>query len=655
MTGNPGLATLTPREIDENELREAIKVANLPTLLMVMFQLSGDNRWLNDPYRPSRTKGMSDNDDGGFSVEIQEEIREAAFQILMDWSRGKEIAHVLPDEDLLVEMISTCMGEQVPEEFGPMFSEDMRAVIEGGRPQTPIENAEDFSVIIIGAGISGITAAYELKAVGVDVTIFEKNNEVGGTWWENIYPGCGVDTPSYVYTLSYQPREWSTYYGKRDEVLAYIKDVAKNNGIVDLIQYETEVTSAVFDEQSQRWNVVTRAKDGSTSEHSANVVITAVGQLNRPAVPQIEGSDVFAGRAFHSAEWPEDLDITGLRVGVVGSGASAMQIVPAIADKVEQLSVFQRSPQWVAPSFNYTEQVPERVHWLLREIPNYYLWYRLRLSWLVNDRLHPALFIDPEWEHPERSVNVINDGHRRALSRYIQSELEGRDDLIEKALPTYPPFGKRMLLDNGWYKALRKPNVELITDGIAKLDETGAITTSGEHFELDVIVYATGFEAKKQLHPMDIRGRGGVSIRDIWGDEDARAYLGMTVPDFPNLLVMYGPNINLGHGGSYMFAGECQARYITDLCRNLIESGSSTFEVRRDVHDDYNARVDEEHSKMIWSHKGMDTWYRNANGRIVTNSPWRVVDYWQFTREANPADFVFESAVDSNELVSSER
>jgi 4-hydroxyacetophenone monooxygenase len=637
-----------PQTFDEATLRDAIESANLPTLLMVMFQLTGDRRWVTEPYLPKRAKGMSDNDTGGFTPEIQDEVRSAAYDILQDWRGGRPVAVPLPDDELLVELIATCVGEEVPSEFGPMFAEDMRASLEGDRPHPHVDDDVDLSVIIVGAGISGLAAAVELKAAGVRATIFEKNPDVGGTWWENRYPGCGVDTPSHVYSLSYQPRQWSTYYGKRDEVLDYVRDVARKTGVVDQVQFETNVESAVWDEESKRWTVTTRTADGVVSAHGANVVVTAVGQLNRPAVPTIPGAATFAGRQFHSAEWPEGFDVAGLRVGVVGSGASAMQIVPAVADRVASLTVFQRSPQWIAPSFNYSSPVPEPVHWLMDNVPNYRLWYRLRLSWLINDRLYPSLQIDPTWPHPERSINAHNDGHRRALTRYIQDELAGRDDLLEKSLPTYPPFGKRMLIDNGWYAALRKDGVELVTDGVASIDETGLTTTAGRHVELDVIVYATGFEAKKMLYPMDIRGRDGVSIREQWGDEDAKAYLGLTTPDFPNLMVMYGPNLNLGHGGSYMFAGECQARYIAQMCALLTERHLASFEVRRDVHDDYNDRVDAQHGRMIWSHRGMDTWYRNSAGRIVTNSPWRVVDYWNMTRKVNPDDFVFEPALDGD-------
>lgn len=643
--------TLKSTPFDERELRDALAVANLPTLLMVMYQLSGDRKWIEAPYQPVRTKTIAGNDSGGFPEDVQQEIRDAAYDLLVAWGQGEPMAYPTPDATQLVELITICMGEEVPAEFGPMFEEDMRAMAEGGRPHELVEGAEDFSVAIIGAGVSGIAAAVELQAIGIRPVIFEKNPEVGGTWFDNRYPGCGVDTPSHVYSFSFHLHRWSTYFGKRDEVLSYLQDVARSTGVRDLVEFETEVLSAVWHEQTQKWRLEIRTADGRTERREADVVITAVGQLNRPSIPSIPGAEDFRGPQFHSAQWPEGYDVSGLRVGIIGSGASAMQIVPAVADSVAHLSIFQRSPQWAAPSDVYFAEVPDSVQWLLEKVPNYELWYRLRLFWMINDRLYPALRIDPTWEHPERSINAINDGHRRALTRYIESELADRPDLLEKSLPTYPPFGKRMLLDNGWFKALKKPGVDLITDGVASITADGVVTTAGEKVDLDVIVYATGFEAKRVLYPLDVRGRGGVTIRERWGDEDARAYLGMTAPDFPNLFVMFGPNINLGHGGSYMFAGEMQARYITQACAELVRRHGGALEVRRDVHDTYNEEIDAQHAQMIWSHRGMDTWYRNAAGRIVTNSPWRVVDYWAKTRELQLGEFQYEAPVRQVEAV----
>jgi 4-hydroxyacetophenone monooxygenase len=350
---------------------------------------------------------------------------------------------------------------------------------------------------------------------------------------------------------------------------------------------------------------------------------------------------------FHSAQWPEGVDVRGKRVAVIGAGASAMQIVPAIAGDVSELTVYQRSPQWVAPSSNYFESVSEKEHWLMNHVPFYRAWYRFRLAWTFNDKAHPSLQIDPNWPHPERSVNAINDGHRRYFERYLRDELDGRPDLIEKSLPTYPPFGKRMLLDNGWFRALRKPSVELATDPIARISATGVVTTDGVDRPADIIVLATGFEARRMVGQYEVRGSGGQALRDVWGEDNAFAYLGMTVPGFPNFFLMYGPNSSMGHGGSYIQVAECQIRYIVDLMCSMIEQGIASVECREDVCTQYNQSVDAAHAKMVWSHGGMQTYYRNSLGRVVTNSPWRVVDYWRMTHAANLADFQCNPAATS--------
>ncbi|MCW2704047.1 MAG: hapE 1 [Blastococcus sp.] len=635
----------TPEPLDERQLTAAVAAANLPTLLMVLFQLTGDRAWLDEPFRPSRTKGMTDNDTGGLPGEIQEVVREAAVQALLAWGNGAPVAVPAPTGDLLVELMTACMGEAVPADYAPMMAGEMGFAEEEEPAPLTADGDLDFSVVVIGAGVSGLTAALAMKRAGIPHVVIEKNAEVGGTWLENRYPGCGVDTPSYLYSFSFFPRQWSGHFGKRKELETYVQDMAKEFDLLSSIRFNTEVVSAEYDEAAQRWRVVTVDAHGNRDELVANAVVTAVGQLNRPAIPDLPGMETFRGRLFHSARWPEDLDITGKKVVVVGTGASAMQIVPAIADQVGHLTVVQRSPQWAAPNANYFSPVGDEINWLMTHVPYYHPWYRFRLAWINNDRVHPSLQLDPEWTG-EGSINVINDGHRRFFTRYLEEQLAGREDLIAKALPTYPPFGKRMLLDNGWFAALKKPTVDLVTDRVAAVTETGVRTSAGEEIEADVIVFATGFLAQRLLHPLDIRGRGGVSVRDVWGDDDARAYLGMTTPGFPNLFMMYGPNTNLGHGGSYMFLAECQVRYLVDLLRTMAERHIGAVECREDVCAEYNRRVDEAHERMIWTHRGMDTWYRNAKGRVVTNSPWRVVDFWRMTRSADLADFVVEPAAE---------
>ncbi len=284
--------------------------------------------------------------------------------------------------------------------------------------------------------------------------------------------------------------------------------------------------------------------------------------------------------------------------------------------------------------------------------------------WMFQDKLHPTLQRDPAWEHSHttgdgRSINAVNDKHREFFTRYLREQLGDRDDLIGKSLPDYPPYGKRMLLDCDWFSTLRRDDVSLVTSGgVAAIDGSTVVTDDGGRHDVDVLVFATGFSARRMLHPpLDIRGRSGASLREQWGDDDAWAHLGIEVPpDFPpNLFLMYGPNTNLGHGGSTMFHAECQVHYVVELLREMVAADVAAVEVRRDVTEDYVARVDAAHENMIWTHPGMSTWYRNAAGRVVTNSPWKLVDYWTMTRRPSLAEHVVTSRQQSSSRQSSSR
>ncbi len=638
--GSPVADPSAPVPVDPHALREALDEGNIPTLLMVLYHLTGDERWLQEPYAPTRARGLDDHDTGGLPDDRQAEVRAAAADAVEAWAAGRPVAVPRPDQALLQRMLAVCTGETVPDDQARMMLVEM-GFEHPPAPTVDPAAAAGADVLIVGAGVSGMVLALGLRAAGIPFRIVEKNDDVGGTWLENRYPGAGVDTPSYLYSLSFHPRSWSTHYGKRDEVLDYLREVADSYDLRRHITFGTEVCGAVYDEDDQRWRVTLQARDGARDTVTTRFLVTAVGLLSRPKLPAIAGLDSFRGPIFHSAEWPADLDLTAKRVAIVGTGASAMQIVPAIAGTAGHITIFQRSPQWAAPSANYFDRVRPSMHWLMAHVPYYHRWYRARLAWTFNDRVWPSLQIDPEWEHPDRSLNRINDAYRELFTRHLKAELEGRDDLIEKSLPTYPPYGKRILIDNGWYAAIRRPDVSLVTEAVAEVTPNGVRTTSGAEHEVDVVVLCTGFHAQRLLHPMDIRGRGGRTIREAWGDDDPHAYLGVTTVGFPNLLFMYGPNTNPG-GGSYIFIAECQAHYVVDLLAKTIAAGAGAIECRADVHDRFNDAVDEQHGRMIWSHPGMQTYYRNAAGRVVTNWPWRVVDYWSRTRSADLDDYLLE-------------
>ncbi len=633
--------------LDLSQLADALEHANIPVLSVVTYQLTGDRRWISGEHRPTRAKGMDENRYGGVPEEVQAEVRRGAHEAIKAWAEGAEVAVPRLEGDDLIECLTYMNGEEVPAEYEDMMSEMLGFSEVDTATDTEVAAGADMSamsVLVVGAGLSGMLASLRLTQAGVEHVIVEKNTEVGGGWWENTYPGCGVDTPSYLYSYSFFDRDWSTYFGKRDEVETYLRDFADEYDLRRNIQFDTEVESLSFDQDAGLWTARVRRGSGETDELTATTVITAVGVLNRPKMPRVEGLDRFEGEVFHTAHWPQGLDLSGKRVALVGAGASAMQIGPAIVDQVGSMTVFQRSPQWIAPSEDYFSPVDERVHWLHRFVPFYAGWYRAKLSWIFNDRVHPTLKVDPEWPTDGGSINIVNDGHRRFYVRYLTEQLGDRQDLIEKSTPDYPPFGKRMLLDNGWYKMLRQENVDLVTEGVVSMDETGLVDAAGTRHEFDVVILATGFESTRYLFPMEIAGRSGTQLSEAWQDTDARAYLGMTVPDFPNLFLACGPNTGLGHGGSFITIAEWQVRYIMDALKKMASTGADTVECRPEAYDAYGESVDRAHAELVWTDTRMTNWYRNESGRVVAVMPWRIVDFHAMTREVNPDDFVWRRA-----------
>ncbi|MEZ5408856.1 MAG: NAD(P)/FAD-dependent oxidoreductase [Acidimicrobiales bacterium] len=624
---------------DDELLAEAVAVANIPTLLMTLVQLTGEMHWLDDPYRIQRQQGMGDNDTGGLPEDRQAEVREAALEAISAWKAGRPVAIPDPEPELLVRMLSWCMGETVPEEYGEFTKAQL-----GHKPleRKKINVPAGFKVLVIGAGVSGIAAGANLQAAGVPFEIVEKKHSVGGTWLENHYPGAGVDTPNHLYSFSFAQHDWKMYFCLRDELWGYLESVADRLNLRPHIRFETEVVEARYQPREQRWAVTLRLPDGSVEETEANVVISGTGIFNPLVFPDIEGLDSFAGPSFHTAAWRDDVDLTGKKVAIIGNGASCMQIGPEIQDKVEHLTIFQRSNHWAAPFEQFRKPVPEPMRFLFREVPIYQAWYRVRLGWTFNDRTYAALHKDPNWDHPERSLNAQNDAHRAYFTKYIQSELGDRQDLFDKVLPTYPPFGKRMLMDNGWYRMLRNPKVELVTERVAKIEPDALVTADGSRYEADVLVLATGFDVLRFITTFDAVGREGRLLREVWEDDNAKAYIGTVIPEFPNFFTLYGPNLQPGHGGSLIFVVEMQVNYIMSLIEQMAEQGLGSVEIRRDVHDAYNERVDAEHENMVWTHPGMTTYYRNERGRIVVNSPYRNVDYFAWTRHADLAEYVTE-------------
>ena len=625
--------------LDRHHLAEAIEEADLRVLLMTLVHMTGDRGWLEPPYAPARDVNLIADPSAGLPMDVQAHLRSQAVEIF-----GRAPLHPAihdPGDLLMREMMSACLGETVPEEYAPAMREELGFVDRDIHwASQPLETQlSDRHVLIVGAGVNGIVLGAKLTQLTIPYHIVETNSQVGGTWLENRYPGCGVDTPNHAYSLSFGRRyPWSRYFALRDEIQDYLERCADDFSVRPNIRFHTTMTGAIWDEQHAHWRVQLQTPTG-TQMVSTPFLVSAIGQFNQPTGPTIEGHREFEGYAFHTAKWPEDLSLCDRHVSIIGTGASAMQIVPAIADQVKSLTIYQRTPQWVRPIPGYGEAIGKGSRWLLDHLPYYVEWFRFTMFWRYGDGLLPFLRKDPDWLYPERALNRVNDRHRQEMTDFIHTELRDRPDLAVRCLPNYPAYGKRILLDNGWYRTLTRPHIELVTDPIDRITADGVRTCDGRDRKADILIYAIGFQMTSMASRLGIRGRNGLDLRIAWQDDNPTAYLGITVPGFPNFFCMLGPNTGLGHGGSTMFQSECQARYITGCIVNMVESGLSSIDVRQGAHDDYVRRVDKEHDQMIWSHPGMTTYYRNARGRVVTVMPWRLVDYWQMTRAPDLGDY----------------
>ncbi len=474
-------------------------------------------------------------------------------------------------------------------------------------------------VVIIGAGFGGIGAAIDLRRHGFDeIVILERAPEIGGTWWYNTYPGCVCDVPSYLYSYSFAQRlDWSRMCSPHDEILSYLQGVARDHGIDRLVEPNTDVSSVSWDDESRRWTV--SSADGRSWD--ADAVIVATGQLHQPATPKIEGSDEFAGHSFHSSRWDHDYDLRGKRVAVIGTGASAIQFIPHVAQDAGKLYVFQRTANWFMARKN--REYPAWFKRLLRRVPAL---QTLRRRYIYNYAESITLMI----RHPRTWGRV----GWLLSSMFMRSQLKD-PEVRKKAWPDYTFGCKRILFSSDILPALQRPNVDLITDRITRITKSGIVTGDGVERELDCIIYATGFRTTEFMFPMEITGAGGRSLREAWAD-GPHAHLGIAVPGFPSLFFMYGPNTNTS-GGSIIFYEETQAAYIRQALEQVRARGAAAIEVRSAVEAASDRELQARFAGTAWL--ACDSWYRDRTGRIVTNWPGYMREYEERLRTLDPNEY----------------
>jgi 4-hydroxyacetophenone monooxygenase len=622
------------------EITAACAAADVHPLLCAVAHRTGDVSLLREEFAPDQAQLLVPG--CGLRPEEQSEARALAVAALSDHlASGRPDHRLTSEERRRIFGFLVGPGAGAAEHWEGFLSEEL--ALEGTDPRRPSWSTADlgreFRCAVIGAGASGLAAAHRLRQAGVAVTVFEKNGDVGGTWLENVYPGCRVDVPNQLYSFSFaQTNDWVSRFSAQPDLLAYLQSTAKDLGLGECVRFRSEVTEARFDEAAAEWSLTVRSAGGAETTEVVDGIVCAVGQLNRPSFPALQGRERFTGPSFHSAAWDDTVELADRRVAVIGSGASAAQFVPHLAGVVSHLDVYQRTAPWLLPTENYGNPFPPEFHELLRLLPGYGRWDRLWQFWLMHEGLLVAARVDPEWDRHPEAVSAGNDVVRSMLLDVLRAQVED-DVLFEKMVPHYPPFAKRALRDDGrWAAALSRPDVDLVTTPIDEITPNGVLTADGEEYPADVLIYGTGFRASEFVAPMKVFGRGGVELSEEW-DGDAQAYLGLTVPGFPNLFLLYGPNTNLVINGSILIMVECQVRYAVEAIGRLLRGGHRTMSCRRDVHERYGRDMEEGNARMVWGVADVPTWYRNARGRVTQNWPFDLHTYWDRTREPDLADY----------------
>ena len=635
-----------PFDDDDAAIAAALDDVSIPALMCSMVHLSGDPSWIRGEIRPMGS--MLNEYQGYLPEEAKAEIRLRALPAIIAYRDSGCVLPPAPSLDVVREMMAFLACGEVPDYAVPMFLQDLHldgsdagAITWGD--QIPEDVRREASTIVIGCGEAGLLAGIRLAQAGLPFTIIEKNGGPGGTWWENRYPGARVDIGSHFYCYSFEPADhWTEYFSQHPELREYFDRVMRKRGIDAFCRFNTEVTAATFDETAGRWSVEVRNADGSTETLDARFVISAVGALNQPKLPDIPGMDKFQGPSFHSARWDPSVDYRGKRVALIGAGASGFQIAPTIAVDVEHLTVFQRTAQWMFPNAKYHERVPDGERWAMRHLPFYGRWFRFITFYPGSGMDIERSRVDPTFDDGDgRAISESNEATRAWFASWITEGVGDDPELLEKVMPDYPATAKRTLQDNGsWLACLRKPNVELVRTAIERIVADGVVTVDGRHHPADIICYATGFRHNDYLWPMTITGRGGLTLREQWRDEPT-AYLGISIPNFPNLFCLYGPGTNLAHGGSLIFQSECQVNYVMDALHTILSTGHHTAEPRQNVHDAYAAKYQREIAQMVWAHWSVKhSHFKNPDGRVFTLSPWPIPTYWTWTNHFEADDYV---------------
>lgn len=621
---------------DDDFLDKALAQANMNVLRLAILQLTGDPELAAIPVVESGIRGGA-----LIAYTIPPEYHQTVRDKARAWLKSGAAVPPPPSRAQADALMARFAGGPLDANeaaFGyeELAFEDFPRDVQWSTPDRPAA-ASDYKVVIIGAGISGIAASLQLKRLGIPYEVYDRNADIGGTWQTNNYPDARVDTSSYLYQFKFEKNyPWSEFFAARDETLAYLNTVVDKYGLRDAMTFDTELVAAEWREEASRWRLSLRSGGGQVRVVDADIVISATGLFNKPKRPDIAGLDSFKGRIFHTTEWDRGFDTAGKRVALIGTGSTGAQLAPIVAQAAAHLTIYQRTPEWVMAFENYKVKMTPEVRWLFDTVPYYWNWYCFS-SHLTGQSMQGLQYRDPAWEAQGGRINPRNDKVREVLTDYIRSKVGGDPDLVARLTPEHAPLVRRLVVDSGFYDTIMRDNVELVSDGIDRVTPEGIRTKDGTERPFDLIALGTGFETAEYFWPTDYRGRNGARLEKIWEKDGARSYLGITMPDFPNFFIFYGPNGSPRSGGFYSWA-EVWARYVCGAIVGMIEGGHRTIEVKREVHEAYNAKMDEAMRNLIWEIGGA-SYYVNAHGRSGIFMPWETQDYHAMVKAADLDDF----------------
>jgi 4-hydroxyacetophenone monooxygenase len=623
------------------DIRRALEQADANVLRLALYQATGDASLATMRVESQRITG------GLFvrkvlAAEHHAAVKDMAYSLLAE-SGLRPVA--TPDAAQARHLMETFTGETLSDneyKFGLeelTFDEFPRSVSWNHRP--PAEILADYRVVIIGAGMCGLMAAIQCQKLGIPYLIFERQRDLGGTWELNNYPEARVDVSSFLYQFKFEKRyPWAEYFASQSESKKYLTHIAKKYGVFDKIRFNSEVTKAVWDEDTKHWQLEYRNEAGVSTPMTARTIISASGLFSTPRLPDIRGIERFGGKIFHTTAWDHGVDLAGKRVALIGNGSTGTQLMPHVARSAKSLTVYQRTPQWVMPVQNYRAKVSPEVNWLFNNVPNYWNWHCFS-SFLTTQAFQYFQYHDADWIKAGGSISKINDELRATLTEYISQSVHRDPALIAKCVPKYAPTARRMVVDNGWYEALTRDNVELVTEGILEITEDGIESGDGVRRQLDLIILAAGFEVSRYFWPVPYVGSEGRTLEQVWSKDGPRAFKGVTIPGFPNFFAFYGPNSQPRTGGIYTWA-EIWSRYVGELLVGMIERRASTIECRTESFIEYNARLDEELGRLIWHTEGQGGYHVRDHGRSVMHAPWLTQDYHHMLVSADFENYVLK-------------